>query len=142
MSWDIQPVTKGEISEWGAFQILTILHQFTKPLMPLRFKIKKTFTSPLPAAEATASLQELLNARSKLIFFTFATNFGSISGNEFTLRIHKGDRFGIFSPRIEGSIHSENPTIVNTQVVIPYLIIGFYLVFRSPAFQSFSLRTR
>ncbi|AYB31498.1 hypothetical protein [Chryseolinea soli] len=95
----------------------------------MHFKLKKTFTTSLSATEATTALSKLLNSRSKFLFFSFVRCFGSISGNEFTLRTPNRDRFGIFHPKIKGSIHPENPTMINTRIVPPYLVICIYLIF-------------
>ena len=52
---------------------------------------------------------------------------GSFNGNAFTLGTHFADPFGLFSPKLKGIIRAENPTIIDTRIVVPYSFIIFYL---------------
>jgi hypothetical protein len=94
------------------------------------FKLRKTFTSSLSAEEAINNLGQLLNTKSKFLFFSFNGHVGSIKGNSFTLGRHIGDPFGLFSPKIKGIIRGENPTIIDTRIGVPYSFIIFYFFFQ------------
>ena len=91
------------------------------------FKLRKSFTSSLSASEAMNNLGQLLSTKSKFLFFSFHEQVGAINGNTFTLGTHFGDPFGLFSPKIKGIIRAENPTIIDTRIVVPYSFIIFYL---------------
>lgn len=96
--------------------------------MQLHFKLRKTFTTSLSAAEATTTIQELLNSRSKFLFFSYTHYSGSLKGDEFTLCTLKSDRFGLSTFKIKGNIRTENPTTIDTRIVPPYMTIGILLV--------------
>ena len=97
--------------------------------MQLPFKLRKTFTTSLSPSEAAGAIERLLNTKSKFFFILPSQYFGYITAGEFSLRGQKGDSFGLFSPRIKGTIRSENPTTIETRFVLPYLTPFFYLIF-------------
>ena len=85
----------------------------------------------LSSSEVRNAIHELLNTKSKFLFFSINSFFGSVDGREFSLRAHTGDRLGMFlmAPKIKGSIVGENPTTVALTIVIPYFLIFFYGIF-------------
>jgi hypothetical protein len=91
------------------------------------FKLRKTFTSSLSASDAIENVEGMISSKFKILFFSFKEHVGSINGNTFTLGTHIGDPFGLFSAKIQGIIVAENPTTIETRIVVPYSFIIFYL---------------
>ena len=96
----------------------------------MRFTVqaRKTFTTPLSASEVITAINRLINTKSKFLFILPSQYFGYVNTKEFNLGGHKGDRFGIFSPRIKGGILAEKPTTIEIRFVIPYLTTFFFLI--------------
>jgi hypothetical protein len=97
--------------------------------MRLPFQRRKTFTTPLSAEEAVVKIRELINTKTKILFFSIGEYTGSIDGNEFSLGKFSGESLGLFTSKIKGSIRLEDRTLVETRISLPYLPIIFYLIF-------------
>jgi hypothetical protein len=88
------------------------------------FKTKSYRTSDSPD-ELRSNLSELLETKTKFLFFTYRTLFGSVHGEDFVISNSKGYNF--LSPKIKGQIIAGNETLVNLNFIFPALLLIFFV---------------
>ena len=95
--------------------------------MALPFEVRKTFTTALSSAEVKALMIEQNNKRNKIRFFWGFNYFGTVDDSGFVLTRYSSQK-KIAHPRINGRIHTANPTIVELTITPNYFTIVSVLV--------------
>lgn len=90
------------------------------------FRFKGKYRTDLTQEEVSARIEQLIQHKSKFLFFTFNQCFGNVYGSEFTLSRQRFDFGGMMSSRLKGSITYDSGTVVRTHITIPWVILAFF----------------
>jgi hypothetical protein len=96
-------------------------------LMKSLFRFRATYRTDLATEEVSKRIEQLLQSKSRFLFFKFHEHFGAVSGNEFTLSGRRFDWWGMMGSRLKGRVLNENGTVVKTRITIPWLIVIIFL---------------
>jgi hypothetical protein len=99
--------------------------------MTLPFLCPKLYTSEYSADQVKTIILELLAAKTKILFFSFKTHYGTLKDGQFKFSAYNTELV-MLSPTVKGKIFGENRTVVEIKDGIPIVMLLFYSLF--PAF--------
>lgn len=90
------------------------------------FRFSARYHTDLAEEEVSKHIDQLLQSKSKVLFFNIHQYFGTVSNNEFTITTQRFDWWGMICSRLKGRVLNENRTIVETRITIPWIVVTIF----------------
>jgi hypothetical protein len=94
--------------------------------MKFFFRFTGKYRTDLSKEEVLKRIEQLLNTKSRFLFFESHRTFGTVLYDKFTLTRQRFDWWGVMSSRLQGTILNGNGTIVHTRITVPWLIVVIF----------------